>query len=277
MHISLRQNLKNDRSAIAGLVIITVLFLIAVTMPFFKGDPETLSRSILSSPDHINYLGTNDLGQDIFTRLLYGLRTSIFISISVGLLSTSISVIVGISSGFIGGIFDMAAMRIIDAFLVMPTIIILILISAFIRPNVPWLVVVISLFTWQEGARIIRGQTLSLKHRAHVYSARTAGAKSAYILTRHIIPDLGHIITISFINNARTAVFMEAGMAFIGISSLTTISLGSIMHNAFRFYYLPVWIWWLLPTGILLSLILMSLTFLGNLMEKIIDPRLANA
>jgi len=159
----------------------------------------------------------------------------------------------------------------------MPSIIILILISAFIRPNMLWLIIIISLLSWQRGARVIRGQTLALKQRAHIYSAKAFGAKRVYMLVRHIIPDLGNIIIVSFINNARSAVFLEAGVAFIGISSLTTISLGTIMHNAFKFYYLPVWIWWLLPSGILLSAILISLTFLGNLMEKIIDPRLNNA
>ncbi len=277
MHISLKQNIKKDKNAQVGLIIIIILLLFAVIAPFFTSDPQAFSKSILSEPSTSYYLGTNDLGQDIFSRLLYGLRTSMFVSISVGMLATSISVFVGVCSGFIGGIFDTVVMRIIDAFLVMPTIIILILVSAFVKPNILSLVVMISLLHWQGGSRIIRGQTLALRERIHIYSARTFGAKKFYILARHIIPDLGNIIIVSFIQNARSAVFIEAGMAFIGVSSLTTISLGNIMHNAFKFYYLPVWLWWLLPAGILLSLILLSFTFLGNLMEKIIDPRLSNA
>jgi len=277
MHISLKQNIKKDKNAQVGLIIIIILLLFAVIAPFFTSDPQAFSKLILSEPGTGHYLGTNDLGQDIFSRLLYGLRTSMFVSISVGILATSISVFVGVCSGFIGGIFDTVVMRIIDAFLVMPTIIILILVSAFVKPNILSLVVMISLLHWQGGARIIRGQTLSLRERIHIYSARTFGAKKFYILARHIIPDLGNIIIVSFIQNARSAVFIEAGMAFIGVSSLTAISLGNIMHNAFKFYYLPVWLWWLLPAGILLSLILLSFTFLGNLMEKIIDPRLSNA
>lgn len=277
MHISLKKNIKKDKSAQVGLIIILILLLFAVIAPFFTRDPQAFSKSILSEPGTSHYLGTNDLGQDIFSRLLYGLRTSMFVSISVGILATSISVLVGVCSGFIGGIFDTVVMRIIDAFLVMPAILILILVSAFVKPNILSLIVMISLLHWPGGARIIRGQTLSLRERIHIYSARTFGAKKFYILARHIIPDLGNIIIVSFIQNARSAVFIEAGMAFIGVSSLTAISLGNIMHNAFRFYYLPVWLWWLLPAGILLSLILLSFTFLGNLMEKIIDPRLDNA
>lgn len=277
MHISIRKNLKRDRNAQAGLVIVAILFLFAVVLPFFSGNPYLFSQEILRAPDCSHLLGTNDLGQDIFSRLIFGLRTSIFVSISVGLLATSLSVVVGVLAGFIGGLFDTIMMRVIDALLVIPVIIILISISVFIKPNIINLVILLSLFHWQGGARVIRGQTLAIKEKTHIYSARTFGSKKSYILVRHIIPDLGNIIAVSFIYNARFAVFMEAGMAFIGISTPETISLGTIMHNAFNFYYLPVWIWWLLPSGILLSVILISLTFLGNLMEKIIDPRLRDA
>ncbi|MBN2072462.1 MAG: ABC transporter permease [Actinobacteria bacterium] len=277
MHISVKDNLKRDKSARAGLAIIAVLILFSMITPFFSGNPEAFSRSIFLRPGLNNILGTNDLGQDIFSRLAHGLRTSLMVSIGVGVIATSISLLMGVSSGFIGGIYDIIVMRIIDAFLVMPSIIILILLSVFIRPATVTMIILISLLCWPEGARIIRGQTLALKEKRHIYSARTFGAKKTYILFRHIIPDLGNIIVVSFIHNARTAVFLEAGMAFIGISSITTISLGTIMHNAFKFYYLPVWLWWFLPPGILLSMILLSFTFLGNLMEKLIDPRLNNA
>lgn len=277
MHISIKKHLQKDKKAQVGLAIVSALVLLALITPFFTRDPDAFSSLIFTQPGQANLLGTNDLGQDIFSRLIYGLRTSIFVSVGVGILATFISIIAGVFSGFIGGMFDIVVMRIVDVFLVMPSIIILILISAFIRPTMLWLIIIISLLSWQRGARVIRGQTLALKQRAHIYSARAFGAKRVYMLVRHIIPDLGNIIIVSFINNVRSAVFLEAGVAFIGISSLTTISLGTIMHNAFKFYYLPVWIWWLLPAGILLSAILISLTFLGNLMEKIIDPRLNNA
>ena len=277
MHISIKKYLQKDKKAQVGLVIVSALVLLALITTFFTRDPDACSSLIFTQPGQANLLGTNDLGQDIFSRLIYGLRTSIFVSVGVGIFATFISIIAGVFSGFIGGMFDIVVMRIVDVFLVMPSIIILILISAFIRPTMLWLIIIISLLSWQRGARVIRGQTLALKQRAHIYSARAFGAKRVYMLVRHIIPDLGNIIIVSFINNARSAVFLEAGVAFIGISSLTTISLGTIMHNAFKFYYLPVWIWWLLPAGILLSAILISLTFLGNLMEKIIDPRLNNA
>jgi peptide/nickel transport system permease protein len=277
MHISVMRDLKKSKSARAALYIFTVLLLVVIIAPFFIKDPGAFSKTIFSTPSIAHLLGTNDLGQDIFSRLIYGLRTSIFVSISAGLIATSLSVIVGVISGFTGGIVDEIIMRIIDAMLIIPSLVILILISAFIRPNLISLIILIALFRWQGGARIIRGQTFALKQKIHIYSARTFGAKKLYILRRHIIPDLGNIIMASFLQNARSAVFLEAGMAFIGISSLSSISLGTIMHNALEFYYLPVWLWWLLPSGIMLSLVLVSFTLLSNLIEKVVDPRLEDA
>ncbi|MDZ7838903.1 MAG: ABC transporter permease [Actinomycetota bacterium] len=277
MHISIKQNLRKDRRAQAGLAVVALLFLFGIFSPWLAMDPHGFSNHIFASPGPDHWMGTNDLGQDIFSRLLYGLRTSMFISVSVGILATLISVVVGMFAGFIGGWLDMVTMRVIDALLVLPSIIIIILVSAFIRPGLASLIIIISLFHWQGGARIIRGQTLAIKQKTHITCARTFGAGKGYILARHIFPDIGNIIVVSFLHNARSAVFLEAGMAFIGISSLASVSLGTIMHNAFRFYYLPVWLWWLLPPGIMLALILLSFTFLGNLMEKVIDPRLRDA
>ncbi|MGM0365189.1 MAG: ABC transporter permease [Actinomycetota bacterium] len=277
MHISIKKNFKDNRAAQVGLAVFVLLFLFALLAPIFVSDPREFSKSILAGPSMDNILGTNDLGQDIFSRLIYGLRTSMFVSMGVGVLATSISVAVGVAAGFTGGWIDEALMRFIDAMLVIPSIILLILISAFIKPGLIVLIVLISLLHWQGGARIIRGQTLALKQRVHISSAKTFGAKKAYVLARHIIPDLGNIIMASFLHNARSAVFLEAGLAFIGISSLASISLGTIMYNAFKFYYMPVWLWWLVPAGIMLSLILLSFTLLANLMEKIIDPRLRDA
>ncbi len=277
MHISLKNRIKKDKKAKFGIIIVCVFVLISVFGPILVKDPYHFSIDYLRLPVAGHILGTNDLGQDVFARLVYGMRASLLVAISAGFLSTAIGTIIGTLSGFIGGAFDKVMMRIVDAFLVIPAIIFIMLVAAFLKPGIMTLIILISLFHWQGGAKIIRGQTLSLKNKNHIVSSRTFGAKKPYVLMRHIIPDLGNILVVSFIYNARAAIFLEAGLAFIGIANLSTISLGIIMHNAMKFYYLPVWIWWLVPPGIALSLILLSLTFIGTLIEKIIDPRLRNA
>ncbi|MFO7929271.1 MAG: ABC transporter permease [Candidatus Humimicrobiaceae bacterium] len=277
MHISIRKKIAKDIRAKIGIIIVVTFMLIAILGPFFVKNPYNFSTSYLQPPNMEYIMGTNDLGQDIFSRLIFGMRTSLLVAISAGFLSTAIGAIIGTLSGYIGGIFDRVIMRVVDAFLVIPSIILIILVAAFINPGILTLIIMISIFHWQGGAKIIRGQTLALKQKNHIITAKTFGAKKLYVLLRHVIPDMGNILVVSFIYNSRSAIFLEAGLAFIGIANLTTISLGIIMHNAINFYYLPVWLWWLIPPGLVLSAILLSLTYIGTLLEKIIDPRLRNA
>ncbi|MGM0368025.1 MAG: ABC transporter permease [Actinomycetota bacterium] len=277
MHISIRKKIAKDIRAKVGIIIVVTFMLIAILGPFFVKNPYNFSTSYLQPPNMEYIMGTNDLGQDIFSRLIFGMRTSLLVAISAGFLSTAIGAIIGTLSGYIGGIFDRVVMRVVDAFLVIPSIILIILVAAFINPGILTLIIIISIFHWQGGAKIIRGQTLALKQKNHIITAKTFGAKKLYVLLRHVIPDMGNILIVSFIYNSRSAIFLEAGLAFIGIANLTTISLGIIMHNAINFYYLPVWLWWLIPPGLVLSAILLSLTYIGTLLEKIIDPRLRNA
>jgi peptide/nickel transport system permease protein len=116
-----------------------------------------------------------------------------------------------------------------------------------------------------------------LKERGYIAAARSFGAGNPYIAWRHIVPALGPILLVDFIYGMRRAVFLEAGLAFLGISDPTMISWGMMMRDALSFSYLPVWQWWLLPTGIALSLTIVGLTFVGHGVEPIIDPRLRGA
>ena len=283
MNVKLQDKLKkgvlgklchHERIGAIGLVLIVLFIIVALICPFITQDPMAHSLLIFKSPSLNHLLGTNDVGQDIWSRLIWGTRTSILVAIGVGTFSTLLSMFIGISAGLIGGLYEKIIMRIVDALLVIPTIIVLILIAAFIKPSVWTLIVLISVLHWQGGARILRSQTLSLKKRMHISAARTYGAGRWYLIFRHIIPDLGAILIISFIYRARMAVFMEAGLAFIGIADPSMVSWGMMMHHASNFYYLPVWKWWLVPTGIALSLLILSFTSLGYSLEKVIDPRL---
>lgn len=121
---------------------------------------------------------------------------------------------------------------------------------------------------------MIRAQTLTLKERMHVSASKTFGAGPSHLLLRHIIPDLGPILVATMIQDARRAVFMEAGLSFLGISDPSVMSWGKMMQYARVFTYLEVWKWWLLPTGIALSITLIGLSFIGFALESALDPRL---
>ncbi len=277
MHVRIFLELKNDTLGKIGLILIAFFAVSALILPSIFHNPDSHSQETLEPPSTSHPLGTNDVGQDVFSRLVYGTRTSLLIAIGVGVFSTLISAVVGISTGLMGGIYDKVMMRLVDALLVIPTIVVLILVASFIKPNIWVLITLISLLHWQGGARVIRSQTLSLKERMYISASKTFGASRRHIIFRHIIPDLGPILIVSFINRARMAVFMEAGLAFIGIADPLMASWGMMMHHALKFYYLSVWKWWLLPPGIALSLLIISFTFLGYSLERVLEPRLRNA
>ncbi len=273
MHVDIWQELRSSFSGTAGVVIVLIITTLAITAPLVAPNYRE-HGPIFSRPSADHLLGTDDLGQDIAAKLIHGARTSLSVALGVALLSILISVLIGGSAALVGGGYDRICMRFVDAVISLPSVIIMILVAAYLRPNLAMLIVMISLFSWPSGARIIRSQTLSLKERLHVVAARTFGASRAYILVRHIVPDLGPLIVAVMIQDARRAILMEAGLAFLGISDPMIVSWGRMMKQAMSFTYLEVWKWWLLPTGLMLSITIVGLSLLAASLERAMDLRL---
>lgn len=275
MHINYWQEVKQNKFGRIGILIIFLLATLAIFVPVLTPyRPVTYTGSIFSPPSVQHLLGTNDVGQDIWARLLYGARTSLAVGCGVALLSAFFSTLVGSTAALFGGLYDRILMRVVDTLIVIPPVIVVILVASYLKPNIFLLIILLSAFLWPGGARVIRAQALSLKERMHVAAARTFGAGWLHLLFYHIIPDLGPVIVAAMIHDARRAVFMEAGLSFLGISDPAIISWGKMMQHALKFSYLDVWKWWLLPTGFALSLTIMAFAFIGYALEKALNPRL---
>jgi peptide/nickel transport system permease protein len=275
MHINLREEVKQHNSAKFGIAILLLMLTIALFAPLLAPYPPNMQTPFAFEPPSFSHLlGTNHVGQDILSQLLYGARTSLLVGFSAALLATMLSAIIGTSTALIGGLYDRITMRIVDAFIIIPVIVIIILVAAYVKPSLWVLILLLSLLGWQGGARIIRAQALSLKEMGHISAAQSFGASNAYLTFRHILPDLGPILLVGFIYGIRWAIFMEAGLAFIGITDPTIISWGVMMREAFDFCYLNVWQWWLLPPGVALSLTIISVIFIAHALEGALDPRL---
>jgi len=275
MHIDPLKEISHDPLAKIGLFMLAIITLMAIFAPLLSSiSPHDYTGKIFSPPSTNHLLGTDSMGQDIWARLLYGARTSLLVAAAVALISSALSVIVGASAALFGGLYERFFMRMVDAMISLPTIIVMILVAAYLRPSLPLLIVLISAFSWPGGARIIRAQVLSLKERMHINAARTFGAGKRHIVSTHIIPDLFPIIFAMMMQDARRAVFTEAGLAFLGISDPMVISWGKMMNQALAFTYLDVWKWWLVPTGLALSATLVAISFLTFSLETAIDPRL---
>ena len=275
MHIELRKEVTKSNSGRFGIGLFTLILAMALFAPLLAGyDPLAQSTAAFQPPSMGHLLGTNHVGQDIWSQLVYGARTSLTVGLSVALIATALSAVLGAASALIGGLFDRILMRVVDAFIIIPILIIMVLLAAYLKPNLWMLIIMLSLLSWQGGARTIRAQALSLKSRMHISAARCFGASRWYLIRRHILPDLSPILVVGFIYCMRRAIFLEAGLAFIGISDPSTVSWGVMMKEALDFSYLNAWMWWLIPTGVALSMTIIAITFIGHSMEPAMDPRL---
>jgi peptide/nickel transport system permease protein len=328
MHIDPKRELVQKRSGQLGMAGLVIIVAIAVFAPLLAThDPLAQTVHSLQPPSFEHLLGTNQAGQDIWSQLVYGARTSLVVGLVAAVLGTLLSVIIGASAALVGGLYDRIVMRIVDAFLVIPLLIVLILLSVYlgyslsgggllaiqiivaailvlfavymVRSLGVWglivvlpfaalavlsrdllagtggLIVLLALFGWQGGARIIRSQTLSLKERGHVTAARGFGGGWGYVLRRHLLPDLGSLLVVDFVYCVRRAVFLQAGLAFLGLGDPNIVSWGTVISDAFDWVtYENTWLWWLLPVGLALSLTIVSITLIGQALETVLDPRL---
>ncbi|MFZ5651049.1 MAG: ABC transporter permease [Bacillota bacterium] len=275
MHINHWREVKQNNLGLAGLAMLFMMVSLAVMAPLLTQHlPGEYTGSIFHPPSAQHWLGTNDVGQDIWAHLLYGARTSLAVGLGTAFLSLFLSLLAGGSAALLGGGYDRLLMRLVDALIVIPPVIVVILAAAYLRPGLVLLIVLLSAFLWPGGARVVRAQTLSLRERMYVAAAGTFGANRLYLLMRHIVPDLAPVLAAILIQNTRRAVFMEAGLSFLGISDPVLISWGKMMQYALKFSYLEVWKWWLLPAGFALSLTMTGLTLTGFTLEAILNPRL---
>ncbi|WP_031515688.1 ABC transporter permease [Desulfofalx alkaliphila] len=272
MHLNYLKLFINNKAARLGMALLGTVLLAALLGPHLvPHDPWQYSGHVLQAPCERHWLGTNDVGQDIFSQLVYGARTSMAVAFGVALLSTLTALVLGSATAMVGGRCDTVFMRITDAMLSIPPVLIIILAAAYLRPGIPSLILLLVAVGWPAGARIVRAQVLTLKERTHVYAAYTFGSGPLAVFIKHLLPDLGPVAAAGFIQGARRAVLTEAGLSFLGITSPGLISWGSIIYQAVNFSYLGVWKWWLLPACAALSVTVLAITYLAYGMEAVLD------
>lgn len=274
MHINYYQGMTKNNLGRAGLLILVLLMAMALLAPWVAADSaREPTLNILQGPSWHHPLGTNDLGQDILSRLMHGTRTSLVTAAGTGLLTILLGVTLGAGAALMGGRGERAIMRITDIFLVLPAMLVIIVVAAYLRPGTATTILILSVFSWAGTARIMRAHTLSLKNRVHILAAQTFGAGKRYIFCKHIIPDLVPLLVASFIQQGRRAVFMEASLAFLGLSDPTAISWGVMLRQAWEFSGLGVWNWLLAP-GFALSLTIVAFSFVGYALEETMNPEI---
>ena len=240
--------------------------------PMTGVDPEVF-RSTPPSPTH--WLGTDNIGRDLLSQLLTGARIAFLVGITAAFMSIVFGTLIGMIAGYAGKVLDSLLMRFADMIMVMPSLLVVLLLSSlFGQLNIWIIVLLISLFRWPGIARVIRAQTLSLKQRPFIDMARVAGASHLRIVFRHILPNVLPMALLYMTFRVTSAIIVEAALAFLGFGDPNTVSWGMMLQWVWKTGHMFQAPYWLLPPGICISLITLSFYMMGRAMEEVLDPRL---
>ena len=263
---------------LTGLILLTLLLLIAVFAsllapydPRAMGEPE----DILQPPGRDHFLGTDEVGRDVFSLILYGARISLLVGFAAAFLSIIIGTVIGLTAGYFGGWVDDLLMRLTDLFVVIPRLPLVLITVAVLGPNLFNTIVVIGILIWAGTARIIRVQTLSLKERQFVERARSLGARHWHIVRRHILPNVLPLVFANTVLIIATAIYLESTVSFLGLGDPTHISWGMILHYAFTNAAMVYGAYWyVLPPGVMIVLAVLSFTISGYALDEVLNPKL---
>lgn len=262
----------------AGFVLFIAVVLFAVLGPvMIPYDAYKQSGPSFMAPNSEHLLGTNDMGQDILAELAEGARTSLTIGILTALFATIIGGSIGILAGYIGGWFEVIVMRVIDVVLTLPFLPLMIVIAVYMGPGIATQIFVITLVMWAGKARQIRAQTLSIKNAGPVLAAKTMGANPVYIFCKHIFPGVFPLFIPQFVGAVNTAILLESSLSFLGMGNPLVKSWGSILYyaNSRSAFLTEAWVWWIIPPGICIVMVVLAFSLIGYFLEEKVNPRLS--
>jgi len=221
------------------------------------------------------FLGSDNQGRDILTQVLNGARVSLVVGTLAALFATFLEIIFGVASGYLGGLADEAVMRVVDVMLCLPTLPLLLALSAYYRPNVYFIVLLIAIFGWQGGARVIRSRVLTLREMPFVESARASGASNIYLIFRHLIPNIFPIAIASMILAVPAAIITEAAISFLGFGDPLAPTWGKMLQEAQDAgAFSALAFWYILPPGLAITSLCVAFVFLGHALDEIVNPKL---
>jgi peptide/nickel transport system permease protein len=257
--------------------IVCAIFLFAgvfadVIAPYGYNQIMPINR--MKPPSALFWFGTDNLGRDIFSRVIYGARLSVIIGLSAASLATVISVSIGIISGYIGGKFDMLVQRFVDAWLSFPGIVILIVVVAVVGPGMPQVIAILGVQGGIGGSRIIRSAVISVREQSYVHAAQSIGATSARVMFRHILPNVMAPVIVLFTTGVGNVILAESALSFLGLGVPPPAPTwgGMLTGSARNYMYLAPWM--ALAPGICLTVVVFSINMFGDALRDLLDPRM---
>jgi peptide/nickel transport system permease protein len=265
---------RASKLAVLGLILIVVLTLTAVfasqIAPYGENEIDLFNITANPSPEH--WLGTDELGRDELSRLMYGGRVSLLVGVGTAVLATVIGIAVGSLAGYYGGWLDSALMRFVDVILAFPAIFLLLIFFSIQGSSVLTVILFLGLFSWMWLARVIRGEFLSLKQRDFIEAARSIGVPDGRLIWRHLLPNVGAAIIVSATLDIAYAMLSEASLSFLGFGVPAGTPTWGNMLNAARPNYTTVPLLAIAP-GLTLTLAVLAINFVGDGLRDALDPR----
>jgi len=260
--------------AFSGFIIIAAILLLALFAPIIAPfDPDAIDvKAILLPPSSGHYMGTDGLGRDVFSRMLYGARISLLVGIVAVGIATAIGVVLGAVAGYYRGWVDVIIMRMVDVMLSIPTFFLILAVIAFLTPSIWNIMIVIGLTSWMGVTRLVRAEFLSLRGREFVMASETLGARDARLIFTHLLPNSLTPVIVSSVLGVASAVLVESGLSFLGLGvQAPQASWGNILTDGKEYIQFA---WWLsLFPGLAILITVLGYNLLGEGLRDVFDPR----
>ena len=273
------RTLRRRPMALVGIAMLSVVIFMAVFAPWLAPyDPKervnVTPEDILAPPDQEHWLGRDDAGKDVLSQLIYGSRVSLTVGFVAAFFAMFIGTLVGLTAGYYGGRVSNSLMRFTDFLMVIPDLPLMLVIISVWGRGLWKIILVISLLYWTYTARLVRSQVLSVKERQYVLRSRSLGASDSRIMTRHVLPQVVPLIIAQAVLVISTSIIAESTLSFLGLGDPTLISWGTMLNFAFERAISRMAWWFILPPGIAIVWVSLSIILIGTVLEEIVNPRL---
>ena len=259
-----------------GAAITVLLLLIGILADLLApyGMNEVFRRELLEKPSLKFWLGTDNFGRDIFSRIIYGARISVVVGLSASAIAAVSSALIGIVSGYVGGRFDLWVQRLVDAWMSLPGLVLLIFMISVVGPGMLQLIVVLGLLLGIGGSRVIRSAVINIKENEYVAASVAVGSRTSELMLRHILPNIMAPIIVQFTTNAPQVILIEASLSFLGYGIPPPApSWGSMLGFNARRYMFQAW-WMVVWPGVALSVVVFGVNMFGDAVRDLLDPKL---
>lgn len=277
MHQTFLKKALANPLAKTGALIILAVFVLAVLAPFIAPyDPDDINvKTILLAPSAEHWMGTDGLGRDVLSRMLFGGQISLLVGLVAVGISTAIGIVLGALAGFYRGWVDTLIMRLVDIMLSIPSFFLILAVIAFLTPSIINIMIVIGLTSWMGVTRLVRAEFLSLREREFIMASRTLGAKDMRLIFTHLLPNSLTPIIVSAVLGVASAVLMESGLSFLGLGvQPPQASWGNILTDGKEYIQFA---WWLsLFPGLAILVTVLGYNLLGEGLRDALDPRSAS-